>query len=228
MAWWSRPRALAASAALCSALAASGLSAQESGQPVLDRPGLDRLQIVSLGASLGRVQPSQVVPTQVYAIGADYGEISRNWRVVFDVSYWESRYSDRVVQTFLDSLRSRVTDPTNDFTIAGTRVTLYDVTFGSSLRWQSASRVAVRPYGSAGLALHVINAEGPLIRGTFVERSLDNIGAGFYANGGVLFRPYGRVIFDAQARVDLVSSFRSVQLRAGALYFFGAPHGEKP
>ena len=188
---------------------------------VSERLGLDRLQFISLGVAIGRVDPTQVDPAQVYAISADYGEIARNWRVVFDVSYWESRLSDHAVADFIDSLKTNVVDPTGDFSIPLSEVPMYDVTFGGSVRWQSASTVAFRPYASIGVGAHVINAEGRLIKGTFVERALDNISAGFVANGGVLFRPWGRVIVDAQARADLLSGFRSLQLRAGAHYLFG-------
>ena len=188
---------------------------------VFEKLGLDRLQFVSLGAAVGRVDPTQAEPAQIYAISADYGELTRNLRVVFEVSYWESRMSDHTVATFLDSLKHSIDDPTDDYTITPSRITMYDVAFSGSLRWQSAGPVAFRPYASVGIAAHVLNAEGRLIKGTFVERSLDSISSGFFGNGGVLFRPWGRVVFDAQARADLLSGFRSIQLRAGALYLFG-------
>ena len=189
----------------------------------LERVGLDRLTFISLGAGIGRVDASQADPARLYALTADYGELARNWRIVFDVSYWESRLSDKTVNTLFDSLRKSIVDPTNDYSFVPSRVPLYDVTFSGSVRWQSAGAVAFRPYAGVGLSAHVINAEGPLIKGTFVERALDNIATGFFANGGVLFRPWGRVVFDAQARGDLLSAFRSFQLRAGAHYVFGPP-----
>ena len=187
----------------------------------MGRLGLDRLQFISLGAAIGRVRPSQVAPTQLYAITADYGEVARNWRIVFDVSYWESRLNSSAVSRFLDTLRASIVDPTNDYTISQSDIPVYDVTFGGAVRFQSAGAVALRPYGSIGIAAHVINAEGKLINGTFVERALDNIAGGFFANTGLLFRPWGRLVFDAQARVDVLSGFRSIQVRAGGLYYFG-------
>lgn len=188
---------------------------------VFERLGLDRLQFVSLGVSMGWVDPTQVDAVRVYALTADYGEIARNWRIVFDVSYWESQFSDRTVATFIDTLRNSIVDPTNDYTITQSRISVYDVAFSGSLRFQSGGPVAIRPYAGFGFAAHVLNAEGALIEGTFVERSLDNIAAGFFGNAGVLFRPWGRVIFEGQARADLLSGFRSLQVRVGAQYLFG-------
>jgi hypothetical protein len=191
------------------------------------RLGLDRLQFVSLGADVGRVVPSQVVPAQVYSVSTDYGELARNWRAVFNVSFWESRYTDAAVGTFVDSLRKSVVDPTNDFSILQSRVQVYDVIFSAGARWQSASAVAVRPFIGGGIAAHIMNAEGRLINGTFVERALDNISTGFFANAGILFRPFGRLVLETQARADVLSGLRSLQLRAGALYLFGPPRREE-
>ena len=53
--------------------------------------------------------PSQVEPATVYATQADYGAIGQKWRLSFSVSYWESRYRDDVVRTFVDSLDKSLT-----------------------------------------------------------------------------------------------------------------------
>jgi hypothetical protein len=193
----------------------------------LQRLGLDRLQFVSLGAEVGRVVPSQVVPAQIYSVSTDYGELARNWRAVFDVSFWESQYTDAAVGTFVDSLRKSVVDPTNDFSISQSRVQVYDVIFSAGARWQSSSAVALRPFLGGGIAAHIMNAEGRLINGTFMEKALDNISTGLFANAGILFRPFGRLVVETQARADVLSGFRSLQLRAGALYLFGPPRREE-
>jgi hypothetical protein len=202
-------------------------SARAQDTSFFQRVGLDRLQFVSLGVSMGRVAPSQVVPTQIYALSTDYGEITRNWRAVIDVSFWESRYTDAAVGAFLDSLRHSVVDPTSDFSLASSPVQVYDVIFSAAARWQSSSAVAFRPFAGFGIAAHVVNAEGRLINGTFVERALDNVSTGFFGNAGILFRPWGRVVVETQARADVLSGFRSLQLRAGALYLFGPTRREE-
>ena len=69
----------------------------------------------------------------------------------------------------------------------------------------------------------MINAEGPLIKGTFVERSLDDIAAGVFAEGGVRVRVVRRVLLEGAVRGDLLSGFRSTQWYAMGSYFFGEP-----
>src|SRR5215510_8620690 len=76
-------------------------------QPTTNGWNLDKLQLVSLGAFGGRILPSQVEPTNMYGVVANYGEFASNWSILFSVSYWDSRYRDAVVQTFIDSLNRR-------------------------------------------------------------------------------------------------------------------------
>lgn len=200
-------------------------AAQES---LIDRLQLDKLQIVSLGVSAGRILPSQVDATMVYAISADYGEIVPNWRVSFTASYWSSKFRDAVVRAFVDSLNKRIDDPTGTAHIQGSEISLYDVTIGADVRYMPKYSGELKPFFGVGIAGHVINAEGKLIQGTFIERSLDDIAAGLYVTTGVSFRLVQNIGFEGTARGDLLSGFRSTQVRVGATYFFGRMWGTNP
>jgi len=184
---------------------------------------LDRLQIISLTASVGRVLPSQVEPATLYSTQADYGPIGQKWRLSFAVSYWQSRYRDAVVQTFVDSLSRHLTD--TSARVLPSPIDVFDVTFGGDARYSPIIRGAVRPFVGAGVAAHVINAEGKLIKGTFVERTLDDIGFGVYGTGGFTMRMTRSFGLEGSARADLVGGLRSVQARAGATYYFGRIRG---
>jgi hypothetical protein len=207
------------------AAAPSAVSAQES---LIQRLGLDKLQIVSLGASAGRILPSQVDATMVYAISADYGEIAPNWRVVFTTSYWSSKYRDKVVRAFVDSLNHRLVDPSGAARVEPSDISLYDVTVGADVRYTPKYSGELKPFFGIGIAAHVINAEGKLIQGTFVERSLDDIAGGMYMTTGVSFRLVQNIGVEGSARGDLLSGFRSTQARVGAMYFFGRMWGTAP
>jgi hypothetical protein len=195
-------------------------------QGFLDRLDLDRLQISSLGASFGHINPSQVVPTNLYGLSADYGEIERDWRLVFGTTYWESRFRDNVVQGFVDSLQKSLSDTAAR--VVPSPIKLYDVTFSLEGRYTPTRSGDLRPFIGVGIAAHVINAEGKLIKGTFVERSLDDIAAGLFVDGGATLRVLPRFGIEGSARGDLLSGFRSLQLRGGALYYFGRLHATPP
>ena len=197
-------------------------------QPIFDRLNLDKLQLVSLGVSYGRILPSQVEPTAIYAAAADYGEIARSWRVIFGVSYWESRYRDVVVQTLVDTLNRNLDDPSGIAEVIPSRVSLYDVTVSAEGRYIPTHSGEIKPYLGVGFAAHVINAEGKLIDGTFIERSLDNIAAGLFVTAGASIKVLPHFTLDGGARADLLSGFRSTQIRAGISYIFGHVRGAQP
>ena len=100
-------------------------------------------------------------------------------------------------------------------------VSVYDVTFSTEARYTPTYSGELKPYLGLGLAAHVINAEGKLVNGTFVERSLDNIAAGAFITAGVSLKIFSHFGVEGGARADLLSGFRSTQIRAGASYYFG-------
>jgi opacity protein-like surface antigen len=220
-----RRRALARAArgaALAGALAVPGTAAlaQDDSTSFFQRLYLDRLHLTAVGAGVGAVRPSQTLATQLYELHADYGEVVPHWRVVFLASYWGTRYRDDVVDQFRDSLRRAVVDPTGDDTLRVGRVTVSDIAVSVNVRYTPHEWRHLRPYVGAGLAAHVINAEGRLIDGTFIENALDAITSGLAASAGVSV-PFARhLALELQARYDLLSGFRYGSVRAGATYEF--------
>ncbi len=193
---------------------------------LLDRLGIDRLRLSTIGATGGVVMPAQIEPTSLVSLNADYGEVVPGWRIVFSASYWNSRYTDATVQRFADSLRALVVDPTGNAEIDIGKVRVSMVAIGGEARWSPRrGRTRIRPYVGGALGLYALNAEGKGISGTFVESALDNIATGMaaLAGGEVLLLPNFRV--GMQARYDLLSGARFGSLRAGASYVFSARTG---
>jgi hypothetical protein len=87
---------------------------------------------------------------------------------------------------------------------------------------------ALTPFFTAGMAGHVINAEGAVIKGTFVERALDDIAAGVFGEAGFRARLLKRVLVEGSVRGDLLSGFRSVQWMATGSYYFGEARRDVP
>jgi len=202
---------------------ASPLRAQAG---MLDK--VDQLQLVSLSGSAGFINATQIVGTTIYGITADYGPVSPAWRLDFGISYWSSRLTNQVVQTFVDTIQRSVVDPTGTAYIQASPVKIFDVTFDVGVQHNLAPQSWITPFVGAGLSAHVINAEGSLIQGTLVESSLDAVAAGVFVSAGAQTRLFGRVVLNAMARGDLVSGFRSLQARVGGGYFFGEPKGAPP
>jgi len=219
---------LAPTAARCAAaVAASAIVATSArGQTLFERLNLDRFQFTAIGASMGTVRPTKMEQTEAYALHADYGEIAPRGRVVFSTTYWGSRYTDAVVRQFERQLQANIVDPSGDDTLRTSRVNVSDIAVAMELRWMATaarSGTIVRPYLGGAASAHVINAEGRLIRDTFVENALDNIFAGIAAVAGVDLAPLAHVSAGIQLRYEIMSGLRFGSGRLVATYHFDPP-----
>src|SRR6185436_14862966 len=151
---------------------ASPLDAQAQGS-WFERLGIDKLRFTALGAQVGRVNPQGIEPATAYSLQVDYGEITPGWRIVFGATYWGSRFRDRNVRAYADSLRNAISDPTGDAVVVLGDITVSDIALGADARRTFLRGAWFRPYVGGGVATHVVNADGRLIDGTFVERATD-------------------------------------------------------
>src|SRR5438105_4410086 len=82
---------IVALALLGASAAARPLVAQAEGSWI-ERLGVDKLRFTALGAQVGRVNPHGIEPASAYALQVDYGELAPGWRIVFNATYWGSRF----------------------------------------------------------------------------------------------------------------------------------------
>jgi hypothetical protein len=199
---------------------------------VLEQLGVDRLRLATVGAAVGMTWPRRVVPATLYAVHADYGEIVPGVRVLFETTYWTSRYSDGAVR----GLERAVAEATGADTVRLGRIRTSDLTLGTELRWWPRERralrrggrrdaAAVRPFVGGGLAVHLLDIEGVPINDTFVEQTLDGVALGVAAGAGADATLFPNVTLTMHARYDLFGGAHFASLRAGASYRFdaGAP-----
>lgn len=212
---------------MAGALALSVASSASAQGSVIDRLQLDRLQLVSLGLGAGSIAPSQVERTNVFGLSADYGQLSPAWRLQFRITYWESKFQQSVIDEFADTLQQSLVDPSAT-TVKRSPISIYDAAFGLGARRILMPASDLTPFFTVGFAGHVINAEGDFIKGTFVERALDDIAAGVFGDVGVRARILRRVLVEGSVRGDLLSGFRSVQWMATGSYYFGEARRDVP
>jgi opacity protein-like surface antigen len=207
--------------------AARPLSAQAEGS-WLERLGIDKLRFTALGAQVGRVNPQGIVPTTSYSLQVDYGELTPGWRIWFSATYWGSRFRERNVRAYADSLENAIFDPTGDAVVIVGKISVSDIALGADARRTYSPTPWLRPYLGGGLATHVVNADGRLIDGTFVERATDVIAVGIAGMAGVDVRFLRHIALDAQTRYDFLSLARYGSLRVGASYYFDTPRPRTP
>ena len=198
------------------------LAAQGQGS-LFERLGIDKLRFTSLGLQVCRLNQHGIEHANSVSLQADYGEITAGWRVVFHATYWGSRFRDRNVRAYADSLRNAIDDTTGDAVVVLGDITVSDIALGADARRTFLPNAWLRPYAGGGLAVHVVNADGRLIDGTFVERATDILAVGVAGTVGVSARLVPHIALEAQARYDFLSLARFGSLRIGASYFFDNP-----
>jgi hypothetical protein len=218
---------LLAAAVVAAMATARPLCAQAQGS-WLERLGIDKLRFTALGAQVGRVNPIGIEPATSYSLQVDYGELTPGWRIVFNATYWGSRFRDRNVREYADSLRNAISDPTGDAQVLLGDITVSDIVLGADARRTFLPSAWLRPYVGGGVATHVVNADGRLIDGTFVERATDVIAIGVAGIVGTNVRIVRHIALDAQARYDFLSLARFGSLRIGASYYFDTPRPRTP
>ena len=115
--------------------AAAQISDTTRAGSLMERLGIDRLRLSTIGVSLGAVKAAQIEPTSLVSVNADYGEVVPGWRVVFSATYWNSRYTDATVRRLADSLEAVLVDPTGDATVDIGRVRVSMVAVSGEARW---------------------------------------------------------------------------------------------
>jgi opacity protein-like surface antigen len=189
-------------------------------QSLWQRLDLDRLRLEGIGALAGPVSPSNVVSTPSYGVHADYGEIVPHLRIGVSGSYWSSHFTDKTVNQFITQLEKSLDNP-ND-SIKFDRVKVSTISVDIDLRYTPTNvNAAIQPYIGGALGLHIVNAESRLIKDTFVESALDNIGAGITGIAGVGILPTHRVSALVEARYTVLGTLRFGTVRAGAMFHFG-------
>ena len=182
--------------------------------------GIDSLRFGAVGVRVGAVKPLNIESTTAWGIEADYGEIRPGWRVAFSVGYWGSRFTDAAVQEYADSLTQIIDDPTGDATVVLDEIDVQAITIAADLRRVWAPVPWFQPHLGGGIASHLINADGPLIDGTFVERAVDNVVIGVAGLAGATIILFDHLAIEAQARYDLFSLARFASVRGGISWYF--------
>ena len=195
-------------------------------QGALAALGLDRLRLTGVGASYGVVKPAQIVSTNAVGVHADYGSFARDWRAVFGVTYWDSRFGRDVVRRLEDSLRAAIVDPTGDADLSLGEIDVTVIALTADARWSPRRRPRwLRPYVGGSIGGYATNAEGRAISGTFLEDALDNIAAGVAGVAGAEVFPVPNLSLGMHARYDILGGTRFATLRTGVTYIFRSREG---
>jgi len=187
-------------------------------QGFLERFSYEGLGLSGIGVDVGGVVSDRLARDVTAALHIDYGMIAPSVRTLFSVSYFRSRFNDEEIRSFEERLEALVDDP--DVSISVGEITWTNVTFDLDLQYVFGPQRRVTPYLGFGIGVHVRNASGAAIEGTFVEDALDTVAAGLNASTGAEITIARNVRFTVDVRGLLTSELLATTARAGVMLRF--------
>jgi len=157
-------------------------------QGVLDSFSYEGLRVAAIGLELGSQVSDRLEQSLAVGVRIDGGFFAPGVRPLVGVTVFRSRYTADRIAEFTSRLRGVVNDPTGDFTIAVGDITLTDMAIEGDLQAIGNAGGALSPYVGLGLGIHLRDAEGQAIAGTFVEDALQTVAATVNASLGVAVR----------------------------------------
>jgi len=203
---------------LVAVLVSAGPAVRLSAQGVLSQFSYDSLGLSGIQADLGVLGASRLRGTVVGGVRLDFGRVAPRVRVLLGLSYFKGEFDQQATDELARRLRAIVNDPDNNFTINVGRITWSDLTGDVDLQYVLPQGRTVTAYLGAGLGVHLMNASGAAINGTFVEDALDGVSAGLNGTLGFEIATSPAWRFTLEARGVLSTQLSTGSLRAGVMY----------
>ena len=189
-----------------------------AGQGFLERFSYEGLGLSGIGVDAGAVISDRLARDLTASLRIDYGMIAPKVRTLLGVSYFRSRFNDDEIRSFEERLEALVSDPSVSISVGD--ITWTNVTFDLDLQYVFGPERRVTPYLGLGIGVHVRNASGAAIEGTFVEDALDNVAAGLNASTGAEITVARNVRLTLDVRGLLTSELLATTARAGVMLRF--------
>lgn len=213
-------------AALAAALGTSAAPSPAGAQALADYD-YENLTLRGIGFAGGFIAPSSVESTGIVAVSLDLGYLGPGLRIVPHVTYWDSELDRDEVAGIADSferamLRSlqRQLPPDVLEEVTPLEVDLGEIGwsslgFGADAHfvWRLPARVLT--FAGLGAGAHVMNAEGGLLAGTFVEDLLDRVSAAGNAHAGLEYLAGDRLRLFATGRFTFMEDVHYGEIRGG-------------
>jgi hypothetical protein len=193
-------------------------------QGFLNAFSYEGLRLAGIGFDVGGMWSDRLDPAVSGSIRVDAGFIAPHIRPLLSASIFHSRYAADEIQTLEDRLTTLVVDPTGQARVVIDEITLTNVTLDLDLQYVfTVGRVT--PFMGLGMGIHIRDAAGSAIQGTFLEEALQAIVAAANATAGVEIRLSPRVNLTAEARGIAASGLMGLSARGGLMVRFPGRSG---
>jgi len=188
-------------------------------QGFLDEFTYEGLRFAGLGADFGGIWSDRLAGTVSASLRVDAGFIAPRVRPLLSAGFFTSRYADDEIAALEQRLNAAVDDPTGDARVDIDSIPLTNLALDLDLQYLFATGRVI-PYAGLGLGVHLRNASGAAIEGTFVEDALEAIVAAVNGSAGVEVQVAPRVRVTGEVRGVLASGLMAWSARVGMMVRF--------
>ena len=175
----------------------------------------------------GYVWPTRAEPTYSMGTRVDLGYLGPGLRLVSGVAYWSSTMRDSEVRRLernVDELVEGQFDPGSEYPGAdlGT-IDWSDFILSMDGHFVWSVPLDLLTFAGAGMSLHIMDGDGELIAGTFVEDLLDSVKPGFNVHGGLEYPMFDGFRLYGVARYEMMEDLRYFEFRFGGQIMLAGP-----
>ena len=183
----------------------------------------ENLSFRGIGLEVGYLWPDRVEPTESYGIRFDLGYAGPGLRIVPSVGFWRSRLESGEVARFEERLQDLVADQNDgvrpEIDLGTIRYTDISLGLDGHVVWELP--LDLLTFGGLGLTAHIVNGDGDLVNGTFIEDLLDSLEPGFNLHLGAEYPITDRMRLYTVGRYEVMPDLRYFHIRAGWQFMIG-------
>jgi len=181
------------------------------------------LSFRGIALEFGYLWPDRVEKTESYGLRFDLGYAGTGLRVVPLIMYWSSPLNASEIVEFEDRIQDLVAQQNGGVRPAldlGT-IEYTDIAFGLDAQVVWELPLDVLTFGGVGVTAHVMDGDGDVINGTFVEDLLDSVEPGFNLHLGTEYPIAENMRIYASGRYEVMPDLQYLQVRAGWQFMWG-------
>lgn len=183
----------------------------------------EHLSFRGVALEYGYLWADRVINTTSYGVRFDLGYAGTGVRVVPSLMYWTSPMNQGEIVEFQDRVQDLVAEQNDGVrpTLDLGRIDYTDVAVGADVHVVWELPMDVLTFGGLGVTAHIMDGDGEVIRGTFVEDLLDSVEAGFNLHVGTEYPITDGMRFYANGRYEVMPDLQYLQVRLGWQFMWG-------
>lgn len=183
----------------------------------------EHLSFRGIALELGYLWPDRVDETATYGLRFDLGYAGPGLRVVPSLMYWSSPLNGEEIVEFQDRVQDLVAEQNGgvrpDLDLG--RIDYTDIALGLDAQVVWSLPFDVLTFGGLGVTAHIMDGDGAVINGTFVEDLLDSVEPGFNLHVGTEYPIRENMRLYVSGRYEVMPDLQYLQIRGGWQFMWG-------